>query len=145
MDCISSGSTFLVCLHTKTNQISIFNNQTGSFIYRWLITTPNIHHLQSIYLCVSRQDLIYVLVWNCDVHPVNNLILVFDQEGQLCREYYIPNRIIPNIQGTYTYDMTLGGHQYNKSIWKFNASFNKKTRSTYNGMDATTSNVECNW
>jgi hypothetical protein len=111
MDCISSGSTFLVCLHTKTNQISIYNNQTGSFIYRWLITTPNIHHLQTIYLCVSRQDLIYVLVWNCDVHPINNLVLVFDQEGQLCREYYIPNRIIPTTQGTYTYDMTLGGHQ----------------------------------
>jgi hypothetical protein len=111
MDCISSGSTFLVCLHTKTNQISIFNNQTGSFIYRWLITTPNIHHLQTIYLCVSREDFIYVLVWNCDVHPINNLVLVFDQEGQLRREYYIPNRIIPNIHGTYTYDMTLGGHQ----------------------------------
>jgi hypothetical protein len=112
IDCIASGSTFLVCLHTKTNQISIFNNQTGAFIYRWLITTPNIHHLQTIYLCVSRQDLIYVLVWNCDVHPINNLVLVFDQEGQLRREYYIPNRIIPNMQGTYTYDMTLGGgHQ----------------------------------
>lgn len=112
VDCISSGSTFLVCLHTKTNQISIFNNQTGSFIYRWLITTPNIHHVQTIYLCVSRQDLIYVLVWNCDVHPINNLVLVFDQDGQLRREYYIPNRIIPNIHGTYKYDMTLGGgHQ----------------------------------
>jgi len=112
IDCISSGSTFLVCLHTKTNQISIFNNQTGSFIYRWLITTPNIHHLQTVYLCVSRQDLIYVLVWNCDVHPINNLVLIFDQEGQLRREYYIPNRIIPNMHGTYTYDMTLGGgHQ----------------------------------
>jgi hypothetical protein len=111
IDCISSGSTFLVCLHAKTNQISIFNNQTGSFIYRWLITTPNIRHLQTIYLCVSRQDLIYVLVWNCDVHPINNLVLVFDQEGQLRRVYYIPNRIIPNIHGTYTYDMTLGGHQ----------------------------------
>ena len=111
MDCISSGSTFLVCLHTKTNQISIFNNQTGSFIYRWLITTPNIHHLQSIYLCVSRNDLIYVLVWNCDVHPMNNLVLVFDQEGQLRREYYIPNRILSNIHGTYSYEMTIGGHQ----------------------------------
>lgn len=109
IECISSGSTFLVCLHTKTNQISIFNNQTGSFIYRWLITTPNIHHLQTIYLCVSRQDLIYILVWNCDVHPMNNLVLVFDQEGQLRREYYIPNRIISNMHGTYTYDMTLGG------------------------------------
>jgi hypothetical protein len=111
IDCISSGSTFLACLHTKTNQISIFNNQTGSFIYRWLITTPNIHHLQTIYLCVSRQDLIYVLVWNCDVHPMNNLVLVFDQDGQLHREYYMPNRIVPNIHGTYTYDMTIGGHQ----------------------------------
>jgi hypothetical protein len=111
MDCISSGSTFLICLHTKTNQISIFNNQTGSFIYRWLITTSNIHQLQTISCCVSRQDLIYVLIWNCDVHPINNLVLVFDQEGQLHREYYIPNRIIPNIHGTYTYDMTLGGHQ----------------------------------
>jgi len=116
IDCISSGSTFLVCLHAKTNQISIFNNQTGLFIYRWLITTPNIHHLQTIYLCVSRQDLIYVLVWNCDVHPINNLVLVFDQEGQLRRVYYIPNRIIPNIHGTYTYDMTLGGHQTSSSF-----------------------------
>ncbi|CAF1287279.1 unnamed protein product [Adineta steineri] len=111
IDCISSGSTFLVCLHTKTNQISIYNNQTGSFIYRWLITTQNIHHLQTVYLCVSRHDLIYVLVWNCDVHPVNNLVLVFDQEGQLRREYYIPNRITPNMHGSYAYDMTLGGHQ----------------------------------
>jgi hypothetical protein len=111
IDCISSGSTFLVCLHTKTNQISIYNNQTGSFIYRWLITTQTIHHLQTVYLCVSRQDLIYVLVWNCDVHPINNLVLVFDQEGQLRREYYIPNRTIPNMHGAYTYDMTLGGHQ----------------------------------
>ena len=114
MDCISSGSTFLVCLHTQTNQISIYNNQTGSFIYRWLITTPNIHYLQTIYLCVSRQDFIYVLAWNCDVCPVNNLVLVFDQEGQLHREYYIPNRIIPNRQGTYTYEMTLNRqHQTN--------------------------------
>ncbi|UJR26155.1 hypothetical protein I4U23_007499 [Adineta vaga] len=109
IDCIAAGSTFLVCLHTKTNQISIYNNQTGSFIYRWLITTHNIRHLQTVYLCVSRQDFIYVLVWNCDVHPVNNLVLVFDQEGQLRREYYTPNRIIPNMHGAYTYDMTLGG------------------------------------
>ncbi|CAF2716162.1 unnamed protein product [Rotaria sp. Silwood2] len=107
--CISSGSTFLVCLHSKTNQISIYNKQTGSFIYRWLITTPNMHYLQTVYLCVSRQDLIYVLVWNCDVHPYNNHVLVFDQEGQLRREYYVPNRIIPTIHGTYTYEMTLGG------------------------------------
>ncbi|CAF0763914.1 unnamed protein product [Rotaria sordida] len=116
IDCISSGSTFLVCLHSKTNQISIYNNQTGSFIYRWLITTPNIHYLQTVYLCVSRQDLIYVLVWNCDVHPFNNHVLVFDQEGQLRREYYIPNRIIPTIHGTYTYEMTLGGHHTPNSL-----------------------------
>ncbi|CAF1604082.1 unnamed protein product [Rotaria magnacalcarata] len=109
INCIASGSTFLVCLHTKTNQISIYNNQTGSFVYRWLITAPNIYYLQTVYLCVSRHDLIYVLVWNCDVHPVNNLVLVFDQEGQLCREYYMPNRVIPNIHAAYTYDMTLGG------------------------------------
>lgn len=113
IDCIAVGSTFLVCLHTKTNQISIYNNQTGSFIYRWLITTQNIHYLQTVYLCVSRQDLIYVLVWNCDVHPANNLVLVFDQEGQLRREYYTPNRVVPNIHGTYAYDMTLGGHHNN--------------------------------
>ena len=123
IDCIASGSTFLVCLHTKSNQISIFNNQTGSFIYRWLITTPNIHHLQTVYLCVSRHDLIYVLVWNCDVHPVNNLVLVFDQEGQLRREYYVPNHVIPNMHGSYTYDMTLGGHQSNESVGEFHASF----------------------
>lgn len=120
IDCIASGSTFLVCLHTKSNQISIFNNQTGSFIYRWLITTPNIHHLQTVYLCVSRHDLIYVLVWNCDVHPVNNLVLVFDQEGQLRREYYVPNRTIPTMHGTYTYDMTLGGgHPPSNSMANF--------------------------
>ncbi|CAF0778995.1 unnamed protein product [Adineta ricciae] len=109
IDSIAAGSNFLVCLHTKTNQISIYNSQTGSFIYRWLISTKNIHHLQTVSLCVSRQDLIYALVWNCDVHPVNNLVLVFDQEGQLRREYYVPNRIMPNMHGSYTYDMTLGG------------------------------------
>ena len=83
IDCVAAGSNFLVCLHGKTNQISIYNSQTGSFIYRWLITSANIRHLQAISLCVSRQDVIYVLVWNCDVQPVNNLVLVFDQEGQL--------------------------------------------------------------
>ena len=108
MDCIAAGANFLVCLHGKTNQISIYNNQTGFFIYRWLITSANIRHLQATALCVSRQDVIYVLVWNCDVHPVNNLVLVFDQEGQLHREYYVPNRILPNLHGTYTYDVTLG-------------------------------------
>jgi hypothetical protein len=108
LDCIASGSTFLVGLHTKTNQISIYQSQTGSFVYRWLITSPNIRHLQAIHLCVSRDHLIYVLVWNFDVQPANNLVLVFDREGQLRREYYMPNRIIPNIHGTYTYDMTIG-------------------------------------
>ena len=128
IDCIASGSTFLVCLHTKSNQISIFNNQTGSFIYRWLITTPNIHHLQTVYLCVSRQDLIYVLVWNCDVHPVNNLVLVFDQEGQLRREYYVPNRTIPTMHGTYTYDMTLGGgHPTSNPLANFMRRSTRKT------------------
>ena len=42
---------------------------------------------------------------------MNNLVLVFDQEGQLRREYYIPNRILSNIHGTYSYEMTIGGHQ----------------------------------
>ncbi|CAF1116783.1 unnamed protein product [Didymodactylos carnosus] len=110
-ECIACGATFLVCLHMKTNQISVYNSTNGQFSYRWIISSSSVTHLQCIHLCVSKNDEIYVLTWNRDVSPSNNLILVFNEEGHLQREICIPNKITLNVHGKYEYTMTIGGGQ----------------------------------
>ncbi|CAF0977749.1 unnamed protein product [Didymodactylos carnosus] len=111
VECIACGRTFLVCLHMKNNQISVYNTTTGQFNYRWLISSSSVINLQAVHLCVSRNDEIYILAWNYDVSPPNNFILVFNEEGHFQREIYIPNRMTLNSHGKFEYSMTIGNEQ----------------------------------